>query len=408
MKTERYKYPPVSTFDIKEIENWLEEMAAEGWFLKEAGPYAWLFEAGEPENVRYRIDPATEKKGKLDEEKRLDYEEMGWRYAATQRDFYHIFMSDDPETEELHTDAVVESFSVRMLEKRLRNELVEGVLVVALMALNGYSVLRDLIRYPVLTLIEMRPAMVFYQIFYIIWLIGWISVVVKICRRRKCLAAGIMPDGETVHTKRESKRKRLWHSAERLSVILLIAGLVLSLFPDKSGQAVSMEEQVRTVLTLEKLEGDKDETLKNVREEEQNIDGEGGNIMWRRFSLFAGNNYEIYDQGDEAAGESGEKAGNSSSLHVIYYRPRFRIMADQLYSELQKKYLDGCVKETPKLTGGAGAFHIVTGTREDGTQVAAAMLDGRLLLAEYSGSVKLNDKVSLIEEVLVSERRRGF
>ncbi|WP_294143920.1 DUF2812 domain-containing protein [uncultured Clostridium sp.] len=408
MKTERYKYPPVSTFDIKEIENWLEEMAAEGWFLKEAGPYAWLFEAGEPENVRYRIDPATEKKGKLDEEKRLDYEAMGWRYAATQRDFYHIFMSDNPETEELHTDAVVESFSVRMLEKRLRNELMEGVLVVALMALNGFSVLKALIRYPVLTLIEMRPAMIFYQIFYIIWFVGWISVCIKICRRRKCLAAGIMPDGETVHTNRESKKKRLWHSLERLSVILLIAGLVLSLFPDKSGQTVSMEEQVRTVLTLEKLEGDKDETLQNVREEEQSIDGEGDNIMWRRFSLFAGNNYEIYDQGDEAAGESGKKGGNSSSLHVIYYRPRFGIMAPQLYSELQKKYLAGCVMEIRELPGGAGDFHIVTGTREDGTQVAAAMLDGRLLLAEYSGGVKLNDKVSLIEEILVSERRRGF
>ncbi|MCB6608307.1 DUF2812 domain-containing protein [[Clostridium] symbiosum] len=408
MKTERYKYPPVSTFDIKEIENWLEEMAAEGWFLKEAGPYAWLFEAGEPENVRYRIDPATEKKGKLDEEKRLDYEAMGWRYAATHRDFYHIFMSDDPEAEELHTDEMVESFSARMLEKRLRNELVGGVLVVALMALNGFSVLKALVQYPVLTLIEMRPAMVFYQIFYIIWFVGWISVCVKIYRRRKCLAAGIMPDGETIHTKRESKRKRLWHSAERLSVILLIAGLILSQFPDKSGQAVSMEEHVRTVLTLEKLEGDKDEIQKGGREEEQDIDGEGGNIMWRRFSLFAGNNYEIYDQGDDAAVESGKEGGNSSSLHVMYYRPCFRIMAPQLYSELQKKYLAGCVTETQKLRGVAGEFYIVTGTCEDGTQVAAAMLDGRLLLAEYSGSIKLKDKISLIEEVLVSERRRGF
>lgn len=408
MKTERYKYPPVSTFDIKEIENWLEEMAAEGWFLKEAGSYAWLFEAGEPENVRYRIDPVTEKKGKLDEEKRLDYEAMGWRYAATQQDFYHIFMSDDPETEELHTDAVVESFSVRMLEKRLRNELVGGVLVVALMALNGFSVLKALVQYPVLTLIEMRPAMVFYQIFYIIWFVGWISVCVKIYRRRKRLAAGIMPDGETVHTKRESKRKRLWHSAERLSVILLIAGLVLSMFPEKSGQAVSIEEQVRTVLTLEKLEGDKDEALRNGQEEEQNIYGEGDDIMWRRFSLFAVSNYEIYAQGDEAAGDNGKKGGNSSSLHVMYYRPRFRIMAGQLYSELQRKYLAGCVTETPELPGGTEDFHIVTGTREDGTQVAAAMLDGRLLLAEYNGGVKLYDKVSLIEEVLASERRRGF
>lgn len=209
MKTERYKYPPVSTFDIKEIENWLEEMAAEGWFLKEAGSYAWFFEAGEPENVRYRIDPATEKKGKLNQEKRLDYEEMGWRYIATQQRFYHIFMSDDPETEELHTDAVVESFSARMLEKRLRNEL----------------------------------------------------------------------------------------------------------FQDYGGAII--------LGAAEKVSG--------------------------------------------------------------------RL----------------CHGDT-KAAGWDGRFSYCDRNREDGTQVAAAMLDGRLLLAEYYGSVKLKDKILLIEEVLVSKRRRGF
>lgn len=39
MKTERYKYPPVSTFYIKEIESWQEEMAAEGWFRKGGGEF---------------------------------------------------------------------------------------------------------------------------------------------------------------------------------------------------------------------------------------------------------------------------------------------------------------------------------------------------------------------------------
>ena len=66
MNNERYKYPPVDALDIKEIEVWLEEMAGRGLFLKEAGPYAWLFAEEEPKTVRYRIEPAAGKKGKLD------------------------------------------------------------------------------------------------------------------------------------------------------------------------------------------------------------------------------------------------------------------------------------------------------------------------------------------------------
>lgn len=408
MKKERYKYPPVSIFDIKEIEDWLEEMAAEGWYLNEAGSYAWHFEAGEPGNVRYRIDPATEKKGKPDEEKRLDYEEMGWRYAATQREFYHIFMSDDPEAEELHTDAVVESFSVRMLEKKLKNELLEGVLILALLLFNAFTVLRDWVRYPVLTLMEMRAATMFYQIFWVIWLVCWSRVVIKTGRRRKYLAAGMMPDEKTVHTKRGSKRKRLWPSIERISVILLVAGLVLSMFPEKSGREVSMEEKVRTVLTLEKLEGDKNEAVKRSPEEERNRDREDDMIMWTRFSLFTGSSYEIHDQGEDAAGERGKNGGSPSTLHVMYYRPRFRKMADGLYSELQRKYLAGCAMEITEPPDGADAFHVVMGTRGDGTQVAVARQEDRLLLAEYSGNAELKQKISLIEEVLASERRRGF
>lgn len=62
MNNERYKYPPIDVLDIKEIEVWLEEMAGRGLFLKEAGPYAWLFAEEEPKTVRYRIEPAAGKK----------------------------------------------------------------------------------------------------------------------------------------------------------------------------------------------------------------------------------------------------------------------------------------------------------------------------------------------------------
>lgn len=93
MNNERYKYPPIDALDIKEIEVWLEEMAGRGLFLKEAGPYAWLFAEEEPKTVRYRIEPAAGKKGKLDADRQADYEAMGWHYVAKYNTYYHIFMA---------------------------------------------------------------------------------------------------------------------------------------------------------------------------------------------------------------------------------------------------------------------------------------------------------------------------
>lgn len=82
MKNERYKYPPSDVFNIREIEAWLEKMAAEGLLLKEAGAYAWRFEEGEPKSVRYRIDPAVEKKGRLDSERNFHGERGDGRGAC--------------------------------------------------------------------------------------------------------------------------------------------------------------------------------------------------------------------------------------------------------------------------------------------------------------------------------------
>lgn len=169
MNNERYKYPPIDALDIKEIEVWLEEMAGRGLFLKEAGPYAWLFAEEEPKTVRYRIEPAAGKKGKLDADRQADYEAMGWHYVAKYNTYYHIFMAAHPETEELHTDRIVESFSLKMLEKKIRKDLVFLAVLWAFIAVDSFFSSTHFLRYPVLSFIELRPAVILYRLFMAAW-----------------------------------------------------------------------------------------------------------------------------------------------------------------------------------------------------------------------------------------------
>ena len=103
MKKERIRRIPVNDMDIKAVERWLNDMAARGLFLSSTGSSWWRFYEDEPEEVRYRLEPVEERDGKLDHLKNEDYEKMGWKYVASHKDWYHIYLAQSGTAEELHT-----------------------------------------------------------------------------------------------------------------------------------------------------------------------------------------------------------------------------------------------------------------------------------------------------------------
>lgn len=52
-----YKLTPVSMYDVRGLEQWLETMAAQGLFLKKYRPLVCTFTKEEPKQVRYRLEP---------------------------------------------------------------------------------------------------------------------------------------------------------------------------------------------------------------------------------------------------------------------------------------------------------------------------------------------------------------
>lgn len=89
---------------------------------------------------------------------------------------------------------------------------------------------------------------------------------------------------------------------------------------------------------------------------------------------------------------------------------RFPCLTGALFSEVQRKYISGTLTAGDPLTAenALGAFTIVYGIGEDGTQAAAARQEDDVILIEYSGPEMLKEKTELIGELLVSERRRRY
>lgn len=111
------KWIPVDLYDIQGMEGWLEKLAAEqGLFLQKFGPFKAHFSPGAPRPVRYRMEPSDPKSL----EKTDYYRECGWALIAPLNRHFDIYRSDDPQSEDLHTDPVAQSYTLDRLTTTLK------------------------------------------------------------------------------------------------------------------------------------------------------------------------------------------------------------------------------------------------------------------------------------------------
>jgi hypothetical protein len=101
------------------METWLADMAEKGFFLYDLGATFARFTKSAPNKARYRLEPAEKDAEYPGFERRQLCEEMGWRYVATIWKICHIFMTEDAGAPELHTDPLVQSYTVEKLTRRL-------------------------------------------------------------------------------------------------------------------------------------------------------------------------------------------------------------------------------------------------------------------------------------------------
>lgn len=128
---------PCSIYDIRGIQEWMDEMALQGLFLVEVNPRfdRAVFEMGDPAPVRYRLDPVT-KKGKEDDEHIALYAQMGWHYVDRAARWYYIFSCADPEAPELYSDYQSLALAMDGLVRRdFRNHVLLALSLLAVLLL---------------------------------------------------------------------------------------------------------------------------------------------------------------------------------------------------------------------------------------------------------------------------------
>ena len=224
MREKIYKIPPVMSWDIEGTEQWLSEMARDGWLLAEDGIKLGIavFEKAEPCEMRYCLVGA--KNGTMaiyDNDGEPEYEEIkhsrkhGWEYIA-KRDGFHIYCSADPDARELNTDPEVTAFSLKTVANR------QGILaVLALCWLAFHPLLKAGFNLVKLSL-EVSSLIILPWLVSVIWLI---SGVIMRCAylgklRRRLRKTGSFKDGR-------KRKKKSGTSVLRYAVNILMIAVFL-------------------------------------------------------------------------------------------------------------------------------------------------------------------------------------
>lgn len=226
VKKVKHKYclAPCPEYDITGTEQWLEEMAEQGYLLEKDGQWlGWFdFVKGERKKVRYRLQVA-EYNDEPDEEAIELSEKYGWEYV-TRRGNIYIWRTEDREARELNTDPAVQAMTLNLLGKQQKSAIIDAVLSAIL---YPFLVLRGLV---FLAMMYLKTWVVLLAAFDFGWcLVHSVRKATKLGRMRKQLLLGEAP--EAVY---DWKNRGKWYQLSKLfrsgltivSVALLIYSYV--------------------------------------------------------------------------------------------------------------------------------------------------------------------------------------
>lgn len=135
VKDAQYKeLRPANVYDVAANETWLEDMARQGYHLVGMTGWSGVFEEAEPCACRYRMQPLSKKEKQPQEEMAEAYRELGWEYAGTIPETFHVWYCKDPAVPELDTDPVVQGMGYRYLRWKMRKDLISSVLLLVVLA----------------------------------------------------------------------------------------------------------------------------------------------------------------------------------------------------------------------------------------------------------------------------------
>lgn len=389
MKKERIRRIPVNDMDIKAVERWLNDMAACGLFLSSTGSSWWRFYEDEPEEVRYRLEPVEERDGKLDHLKNEDYEKMGWKYVASHKDWYHIYLAQSGTAEELHTDPFVKSMLFQKYQKSLWSIALSDMIILGVLIMGIYRLFSTEVSGPALFLASplfLQNAVV--GTLLLIMPLRTAAAIYKVWKLRKDLE-----NGKSGEDGAEALCRIRYSSRAGYAVTFLIAASILTIFTGVgTGGPIEQEIRERQLPVLQELETGGVTAAPG--------ENDTGNVIYF-FNPFLKERYEIRQQGYvEREGKNSENKDKLSFLKADLYDARFTWLSEALCRELEEEHLShhgGGYRELAK--EGYDSFSLL----EDGkSQILVARRGKKVLVLYYQGREKLEDKAGVLGTILES------
>ena len=389
MKKERIRRIPVNAMDIKAVERWLNDMAARGLFLSSTGSSWWRFYEDEPEEVRYRLEPVEERDGKLDHLKNEDYEKMGWKYVASHKDWYHIYLAQSGTAEELHTDPFVKSMLFQKYQKSLWSIALSDMIILGVLIMGIYRLFSTEVSGPALFLASplfLQNAVV--GTLLLIMPLRTAAAIYKVWKLRKDLE-----NGKSGEDGAEALCRIRYSSRAGYAVTFLIAASILTVFTGVgTGGPIEQEIRERQLPVLQELETGGVTAAPG--------ENDTGNVIYF-FNPFLKERYEIRQQGYvEREGKNSENKDKLSFLKADLYDARFTWLSEALCRELVEEHLShhgGGYRELAK--EGYDSFSLL----EDGkSQILVARRGKKVLVLYYQGREKLEDKAEVLGTILES------
>lgn len=244
------KITPVSLYDVRGLESWLEDMARRGLFLKKFRPLFCTFQRGPARTLRYRVEPCQE----VPPQAMLDlYQDFGWDFSCETAELL-IFSTEDETAPEPHSDPELQGQLWRKLYRSKRRGLWISLALDLVVAVCAWITLfRD--RTPILNLLITSVLWSFAVLAVLLYYVpqNWVDVN-RLALIVQQLEAGVPLDHRSVYPRRRWSQVFYTALAVLLLVLLIISQWVL---PFTGGGVRPLEELTAfTPLSLAEVEGE--------------------------------------------------------------------------------------------------------------------------------------------------------
>lgn len=247
-------FMPGDFWDTGLLEQWLEERVAQGWMpVSFSGYSSGKFEKGEPQALRFRLEPDQPETYEEKCDREAAYQEMGWQFAAILGD-YRVYYTGDPGAPELYTDPSTQCWAwERLLRKKRRDYLIAMLLLAVWTVLQFRSIWE-----------KGTPVQLFLYGMWAVWLLVLsyfvrelaqnVRVLRGVRRVRRQLEAGIPLDhgGDLARSLRRRRRQE----AVSWGIIALMVLLLIGTFRGVRSMDLAEAPASRPWVAMEALDPD--------------------------------------------------------------------------------------------------------------------------------------------------------